>query len=89
MKELAVSDHLLQCNCTIDFYYFDVLASGDVFSKIRNVAYFKKIKHELVEFCVSLFESYIINSKLCLKIKNFTTDFLINWKSRNKNFKFR
>ena len=26
MKELAVSDHLLQCNCAIDFDHFDVLA---------------------------------------------------------------
>ena len=27
MKDSAVSDHLLQCNCTIDFDYFDVLAN--------------------------------------------------------------
>ena len=27
VKESAVSDHLLQCNCTIDFDHFDVLAS--------------------------------------------------------------
>ena len=27
MKESAVSDHLLQCNCAIDFDHFDVLAS--------------------------------------------------------------
>ena len=27
VKETAVSDHLLQCNCAIDFDHFDVLAS--------------------------------------------------------------
>ena len=27
VKESAVSDHLLQCNCPIDFDHFDVLAS--------------------------------------------------------------
>ena len=27
MKDSAVSDHLLQCNCTIDFDHFDVLAT--------------------------------------------------------------
>ena len=27
VKESAVSDHLLQCNCAIDFDHFDVLAS--------------------------------------------------------------
>ena len=27
VKESAVSDQLLQCNCTIDFDHFDVLAS--------------------------------------------------------------
>ena len=26
MKELVVSDHLLQCGCTIDFDHFDILA---------------------------------------------------------------
>ena len=26
MKEPAVSDYLLQCDCTIDFVYFDILA---------------------------------------------------------------
>ena len=26
-KEWAVSDHVLQCNCAIDFDHFDVLAS--------------------------------------------------------------
>ena len=26
MKDLAVPDHLLQCNCTIDFDHFDILA---------------------------------------------------------------
>ena len=26
MKDLAVSNHLLQCNCTIDFDHFDILA---------------------------------------------------------------
>ena len=28
IKNLAVSDHLLQCNCTIDFDHFDILATG-------------------------------------------------------------
>ena len=27
MKESAVSDHLLQCDCAIDFNHFDILAS--------------------------------------------------------------
>ena len=27
VKESAVSDHLLQCDCTIDFDHFDILAS--------------------------------------------------------------
>ena len=27
VKELAVSDHPLQCDCTIDFDHFDILAS--------------------------------------------------------------
>ena len=27
VNKSAVSDHLLQCNCAIDFDYFDVLAS--------------------------------------------------------------
>ena len=27
VKESVVSDHLLQCNCAIDFDHFDVLAS--------------------------------------------------------------
>ena len=27
VKESAVSDHLLQCHCTIDFDHFDILAS--------------------------------------------------------------
>ena len=27
VKQSAVSDHLLECNCSIDFDYFDVLAS--------------------------------------------------------------
>ena len=27
VKESAVSDYLLQCNCTIDFDYFDILSS--------------------------------------------------------------
>ena len=27
MKDSTVSDHLLQCNCTIDFDHFDVLAN--------------------------------------------------------------
>ena len=27
MKDLAVSDHLLQCNCTVDFDHFDILAT--------------------------------------------------------------
>ena len=27
VKESAVSDHLLQCNCAIDFDHFDILAS--------------------------------------------------------------
>ena len=26
MKDLAISNHLLQCNCTIDFDHFDILA---------------------------------------------------------------
>ena len=28
MKYSAVSDHLLQCNCTIDFDHFDILATN-------------------------------------------------------------
>ena len=31
VKESAVSDHLLQCNCAIDFDHFNVLASGTSF----------------------------------------------------------
>ena len=27
VKESAVSDYLLQCNCTIDFDHFDILVS--------------------------------------------------------------
>ena len=27
IKDLVVSDHLLQCNCTIDFNHFDILAT--------------------------------------------------------------
>ena len=27
IKDSAVSDHLLQCNCTIDFDHFDILAT--------------------------------------------------------------
>ena len=27
VKESAVSDHLLQCDCAIDFDHFDILAS--------------------------------------------------------------
>ena len=27
VKESAVSDHLFQCDCTIDFDHFDILAS--------------------------------------------------------------
>ena len=27
VKESAVCDHLLQCDCTIDFDHFDILAS--------------------------------------------------------------
>ena len=27
VKESAVSEHLLQCNCTIDFDNFDIIAS--------------------------------------------------------------
>ena len=27
MKDSAVSDHLLQCNCAIDFGHFDILAT--------------------------------------------------------------
>ena len=26
VKESAVSDHLLQCDCTVDFDHFDILA---------------------------------------------------------------
>ena len=26
-KQSAVSDHLLECNCSIDFDYFDILTS--------------------------------------------------------------
>ena len=28
VKQSAVSDHLLECNCPIDFDHFDILASG-------------------------------------------------------------
>ena len=28
IEDSAVSDHLLQCNCTIDFDYFDILLAG-------------------------------------------------------------
>ena len=28
VKQSAVSDHLLECNCSIDFDHFDILASG-------------------------------------------------------------
>ena len=28
MKDSAVSDHLLQCNCTIHFDHFDILATN-------------------------------------------------------------
>ena len=27
IKDSVVSDHLLQCNCTIDFDHFDILAT--------------------------------------------------------------
>ena len=27
VKQSAVSGHLLECNCWIDFYHFDILAS--------------------------------------------------------------
>ena len=27
VKQSAVSDHLLECNCSIDFVHFDILAS--------------------------------------------------------------
>ena len=27
VKQSAVSDHLLECNCSIDFDHFDILAS--------------------------------------------------------------
>ena len=27
VKESAISDHLLQCDCTIDFDHFDILTS--------------------------------------------------------------
>ena len=27
VKQSAVSDHLLKCNCSIDFDHFDILAS--------------------------------------------------------------
>ena len=30
VKKSAVSDHLLQCDCTIDFHNFDILASGTI-----------------------------------------------------------
>ena len=38
-KESAVSDHLLQCDCTIDFDHFDILASNtnDLDSLLRKV----------------------------------------------------
>ena len=35
-----------------------------------------KQKHGLVEICSFLFPSYIINSKLCLKIMIFTTTYM-------------
>ena len=28
VKQSAVSDHLLECNCSEDFDHFDILASG-------------------------------------------------------------
>ena len=30
IKDSAVSDHLLQCNCTIDFDYFDIFGMTSV-----------------------------------------------------------
>ena len=27
VKQSAISDHLLECNCSIDFNHFDILAS--------------------------------------------------------------
>ena len=52
------------------FQYLD-----NVFGKKRNVASFfeNKIKHGLVEFCIFLSPSCVINSKLCFKINIFTT----------------
>ena len=29
VKQSAVSDHLLECNCSIDFDYFDILGSDE------------------------------------------------------------
>ena len=31
VKQSAVSDHLLECNCSIDFDHFDILASNSDF----------------------------------------------------------
>ena len=36
VKDLAVLDHLLQCNCTIDFDHFDISATEVIKSFIER-----------------------------------------------------
>ena len=61
IKDLAVSDHLLQCNCTIDFNHFDILAT-DVSKFNLLVKESTIIKHDspvlhrtTKSFCLELF----------------------------------
>ena len=44
VKESAVSDHLLQCNCAIDFDHFDVLDTNSFTLLIKESLLIKRDK---------------------------------------------
>ena len=57
VKQSAVPDHLPQCNCSIDFDYFDILASDtnkfNVENYKFNIGYLVDQPEELVaSFCL-------------------------------------
>ena len=69
VKESAVSDHLLECNCSMDFDHFDVLASDankcrllikeSLLIRRDQPQLNKTIKNYLTETFLDRFPSYI------------------------------
>ena len=63
VKESAVSDHLLQCDCTIDFDNFDILAcdTNSFRLLIKESLLIKRGKSVLNHAVMSFLRSYLTN----------------------------